>query len=52
LTFLIFASFNIEDFAGLPVDELVVLISKDLPPSRVSTPDLHVLGSTRTLDVE
>jgi hypothetical protein len=32
-TFLIFASFNIKDFTGLPVDELVVLIFENLPPS-------------------
>jgi len=33
LTFLVFASSNIEDLAGLPVDELAVLILEDLEPS-------------------
>jgi hypothetical protein len=50
-TFLIFASFNIEDLVGLPVDELILLILENLPPSRVSAPDLHVIGSTRALDI-
>jgi hypothetical protein len=52
LSFFILTSFNVKDLVTLPVDELVILISEDLPPSRVGTPDLHVLGSTRALDVK
>jgi hypothetical protein len=35
LAFLVFGASNIEDLAGLPVDELVVLVLEYLPPSRV-----------------
>jgi hypothetical protein len=30
---------------------LVFMVHKDLEPSRVSAPDLHVLGLSRVLDV-
>jgi hypothetical protein len=30
---------------------LTLLISEDLEPSRVGTPDLHVVGSSSTLDI-
>jgi len=33
VSFFILSSFDIKDFATLPVDELVVLILEDLPPS-------------------
>jgi hypothetical protein len=51
LAFNIFSSFDIEYFAALPVDELVVFILENLEPSRVSAPDLHVVGSSSALDV-
>jgi hypothetical protein len=51
LSFLIFTSFNIKYFTVLPVDELAVLILEHLEPSGVSAPDLHVVGSTSTLDI-
>jgi hypothetical protein len=51
LSFLILSSSDIKDFASLPVDKLVGLILEDLPPSRVGAPDLHVVGSSRILDI-
>jgi hypothetical protein len=50
-SFLILASSNIEAFLVLPVDEMFISIGEDLPPSRVSAPDLHVVGLARVLDV-
>jgi hypothetical protein len=35
----------------LPIDEVLVSIGEDLPPSRVGAPDLHVLSPSRVLDV-
>lgn len=46
LHFLVFVSFNFKNLAALPVCELAVLILEDLEPSRVGTPDLHVVGFT------
>jgi hypothetical protein len=51
-SFSIITTFNIKHFTVVPVDELVTLILEDLPPSRVSAPDLHVVGSTRRFDIE
>jgi hypothetical protein len=51
VSFLVFTSSDIKSLVALPVDELVVLISENLPPSRVSAPDLHVVCSSRALDV-
>jgi hypothetical protein len=51
LSFFIFASSNIKNLVVIPVHELAVLILEDLPPSRVSAPDLHVVGFTRALDI-
>jgi hypothetical protein len=51
VSFNVFASSNIKDLVVGPVDELVVLILEDLEPSRVGAPDLHVIGSTCTLDI-
>jgi hypothetical protein len=51
LTFLVFTSFNIKDLVVVPVDELAVLILEHLEPSWVGAPDLHVIGSTSTLDI-
>jgi hypothetical protein len=42
LAFNISASSDIKYLVVLPIDELVVSILEDLPPSRVGTPDLHV----------
>jgi len=42
--FFIFATCNIKNFAVIPIDELSVFIFENLPPTRVSAPDLHVLG--------
>jgi hypothetical protein len=41
-SFFILGTSNIEDLVVLPVDELLVLVLEDLPPSRVGVPDLHV----------
>jgi hypothetical protein len=46
MSFLILAIFNVKDLAGLPVDELVILILEHLPPAGVGAPDLHVIGLT------
>jgi hypothetical protein len=51
LSFFIFASSNIKNLVVIPVHELAVLILENLPPSRVSAPDLHVVGFTRALDI-
>jgi hypothetical protein len=50
-SFFVFTSFNIKDLVVLPVDKLLVLILEDLPPSRVSAPDLHVVTSSTAGDV-
>jgi len=51
LTFFVFTSFYIKNFLVLPVDELTILILENLPPTRVSAPDLHVLCSSRVLNI-
>jgi hypothetical protein len=51
LSFSILGTCDIKYFTVLPIDELAVLVLEDLEPSRVSAPDLHVVGSTRRLDV-
>jgi hypothetical protein len=51
LSFNIFSTFDIENFAALPVDELILLILENLEPSRVGAPDLHIVGLARTLDI-
>jgi hypothetical protein len=45
-SFFVFASNDFKDLIVAPVDKLVVLKLEDLPPSRVSAPDLHVIGFT------
>ena len=42
--FFILSTMDIKAFVVLPVDEVLVLIGEDLPPSRVSAPDLHVVS--------
>jgi hypothetical protein len=51
LAFNVFSSSYIKYLIVIPVDELTVLILENLEPSRVSAPDLHVVGSTSTLDI-
>jgi hypothetical protein len=51
LSFLILGSCDIKYLTVLPVDELVILVLEYLEPSRISAPDLHVVGSSRTLNV-
>jgi hypothetical protein len=51
LSFNILSSSDIKYFTVLPIDELAVLILEYLEPSRVSAPDLHVVGSTSRLDI-
>jgi hypothetical protein len=51
LSFFILLIFNIKNFTVLPIDELVVLELENLEPSRVGRPDLHIFGSTCTLDI-
>jgi hypothetical protein len=42
LSFNIFTSFNIKTSLVLPIDDVLILIGEDLPPSRACAPDLHV----------
>jgi hypothetical protein len=51
LAFNVFSSSYIKYFTILPIDELIFLILEHLEPSRVGAPDLHVVGSTSTLDI-
>jgi hypothetical protein len=52
-SFFIFASINIKTFGSLlDIAEVFFLVGEDLPPLRVSAPDLHVVGLSRALDVE
>ena len=51
LTFSIFSTTDVEAFSVLPVDNMFILVFEDLPPLRVGAPDLHVVGSTRVLDI-
>jgi len=46
LSFNIFASSNVKYLLVVEVDELLILILEDLPPSRVGAPDLQVVGSS------
>jgi hypothetical protein len=51
LAFNIFSSSYIKYLTVLPVDELILFKLEELEPSRVSAPDLHVVGLTSTLDI-
>jgi len=51
LSFVVFAPCNIKTFLVFNVAEVFVTIDEDLEPSRVGAPDLHVVSSTRTLDI-
>jgi len=51
LSFLIFATSNIKNFIVRPIDELFIFVLENLEPSGVGAPDLHVVGSSSTLDV-
>jgi hypothetical protein len=47
LTFFVCVTYNINTSLGLlDITEVLSLEGKDLPPSRVSAPDLHVVGLT------
>jgi hypothetical protein len=46
LSLLICTSSYIKDLVVRPIEELILFILEDLEPSRVSAPDLHVVGST------
>jgi len=52
LTFLISLTFNIETLLVLDITEMLSLISEDLPPSRISSVHMDLLGSTIAVDVE
>jgi len=41
VAFFIFATSNIKNLSALPIDDLSVLVLKDLPPIRVGAPDSH-----------
>jgi hypothetical protein len=51
LSFYILSTSDIKNLAISPVDELILLILEKLEPSRVGTPDLHVISFTSTLDI-
>jgi hypothetical protein len=46
LSFNIFALVDIDCFTVLDVEEMLINVLEDLPPLRVSAPDLHVVGSS------
>jgi hypothetical protein len=50
-SFLIFSSMNIKSSSILDINEMFINILEDLEPSRVGAPDLHVVGSSCTLDI-
>jgi len=51
--FFVFGTFDFKYLIVIviPTEELVVLKRKDLEPSRVGGPDLHIVGLTSILDV-
>jgi hypothetical protein len=51
LTLNIFATSHFQAFSVLDVNEFSSLVSENLEPSRVGAPDLHVVGSSSTLDI-
>jgi hypothetical protein len=51
VSFNIFTSSDIKCLSVGPVDELILFVLEELEPSRVSAPDLHVVGLTCTLDI-
>jgi hypothetical protein len=51
LSFFIFASSNIKNLVVRWIEEVFILEEENLEPSGVSAPDLHVVGSTSTLDI-
>jgi hypothetical protein len=51
VSFFVLTTLNIKNLTTLPVDELILLILEDLPPTRVCAPDLHVSCSSRALDI-
>jgi hypothetical protein len=53
LSFNILTLVNIQTFVALlDVAEVLSAINKDLPPSRVGAPNLHILCLTRVLNVK
>jgi len=53
-SFFILSSVDIKCFLVLQVDEVSILLTgvlEELEPSRVGAPDLHVVGSSCTLDI-
>jgi len=51
-SFLILGIGYIKAFVGLlEVAEVLIIILEHLPPSRVSAPDLHSVGSSRVDDI-
>jgi hypothetical protein len=51
LTFLITRLRDCQSFAGLHIDEVLLVVFEDLPPFSIGVPDLHIFGGTRMLDV-
>jgi hypothetical protein len=51
LAFNVFSTSNIKDLVVSWVDKLSSFVFEQLEPSRIGTPDLHVVGSTSTLDI-
>jgi len=51
MTFFVLGSLYIKNLVVLNVDELFTLVLEDLPPSTISAPDLHVVGSSSAVDV-
>jgi hypothetical protein len=51
LSFNIFSTWDIKCFSVTPVDEVFRFVLEDLPPVRVSGPDLHVVGLSWGFDI-
>jgi hypothetical protein len=52
LSFIILVSWYIKALLVLPIDEVLVLVSEQLPPIWVGAVDLHIWGSTWVLDIK
>jgi hypothetical protein len=51
LTLFIFTTRYIKDLVVRWIVEVFILVIENLEPSRISAPDLHVLGSSSALDI-
>jgi hypothetical protein len=45
-SFFVFVSRDIEAFLVLPIDKVLITVGENLPPTRVSAPNLHICSSS------